>query len=686
MPIPAQANAKHRPLVWLFFVLLALALWFTTRGWHSIILDRHEFRQVQTAAATYWIKAEGFKLDYELPLFGPPWSIPLEFPVYQTIVGYVSRWLGSGLDVTARGVSLGFFLAMLPALYGLAGLLPLDRPRRLLVLGAVLVSPTYLFYARTFMIETTALALCCWFLLAHWRALATGRWTWVAVAIVTGVLAALAKATTFLIFCPPAALIALQHWRRPTPASPRLRCALVSIIPAGLAVAVTVAWVWHSDAIKDSNPFSGFLTSRELTRWNWGTWEQRLSGRFWLEFWRNLSGFVMGAFPLAACLVALPLVDRAHRRIALWCLGFFLFGLLLLSNLFLYHDYYYCSNAVFLLMAAGFLLAGVHANPQLPGMAKAVILALYLVGQLVTYLLGYADYQRRPLPPTPGVATLIKQALPADEVVLIYGWDWNATIPYFSGHRALMVPDGREGEVSVLEDILKQLPPRRIGAMLVRTEALAGSAEFIRWRTDRFGLTAVPVASSQDGDLYVREDLLPAFRRAAPESLPGVKYLLADTGASRFAAAQAVPAADLALDIFAPKPAGGLTQYGMSRADLDGRQILNAHAPSELHFNAPAQARNIVAEFGLLDGAFAGGPAKTDGIGIEILEKLPNGQQRVLYRRMLDPLHQPADRGTQQVSLNEVGPFTGLLVFRFTTGPVGNVTNDWAYWRAIRVE
>ena len=112
----------------------------------------------------------GFKLDYETPLFGPPWSVPMEFPVYQWITATTSRTLGTSLEGTARGVSLFFFLATMPAVYGLAGFFRLAPSRRLLVVSAVLVSPTYLFYGRSFMIETTALCGAMWFLFTLTRA------------------------------------------------------------------------------------------------------------------------------------------------------------------------------------------------------------------------------------------------------------------------------------------------------------------------------------------------------------------------------------------------------------------------------------------------------------------------------------------------------------------------------------
>lgn len=686
MDTPSPASGSG-PLHLLLAIMLAAALWLTTRGWEQPILDRHEFRQLQTATSAYWLREAGWKLDYETPLFGPPWSIPMEFPVYQTVVAKVSAWTGLRLESAGRGVSLFFFLATLPAVYGLTGLLPLARSRRLLVVAAVLASPTYLFYARTLMIETTALCFSVWFLWATVRAVQRLDWRWAALAAGCGALAALAKVTTFLVYCPPAAALCAWLWWRDRAATPgwQPRRLALAAAPAAAAIAVGLWWVRHADAVKHSNPLSGFLTSTELAKWNWGTLEQRLSGRFWTELWNNVSNFVLGEFALAALIVAIALTSGILRRFALAGAGFFLLGTLLFSNLFFFHDYYYCANALLLLMAAGVALAAAWDDPRLPAAARGALLALFFGGQLLTYHQGYADYLRRELPQPPALAEVIREIVPADGVLLINGWDWNALVPYYAQRRALMIPHGREDHLAVLEDLVTQLPPRRIAAFVVQTDQLRQSPSFIRWRAERFNLSPAPFASSAQGDLYLAEDLAAdAARKLAGRTFPGVELNLTAAEAP-FAADTPVDAAMLALPIFTPAPAGGRTKFGMNAGELDGSPVLHSHAPSELEFNPPAGARAITARFGLLPGAYAGGPAVTDGIGVEIFERLPDGRRRTLLRRQLDPARRAEDRGTQLVELTDIGPFRGTLVFRLTTGPDTNVVNDWAYWAGIEI-
>ena len=67
----------------MFITVAIAALSMMALSWNASLLDRYEFRQIQTALSTFWIVQAGWQWDYLLPLFGPPWSVPMEFPTYQ---------------------------------------------------------------------------------------------------------------------------------------------------------------------------------------------------------------------------------------------------------------------------------------------------------------------------------------------------------------------------------------------------------------------------------------------------------------------------------------------------------------------------------------------------------------------------------------------------------------------------
>jgi hypothetical protein len=99
----------------------------------------------------------GPSLAYETPVLGPPWSVPFEFPLYQWIVSSIVGVFGLPLDQTGRLVSVTFFYFTLLPSNQLLALRRVAPCNRLLILSLVLLSPFYLFWSRTFMIESIAL-------------------------------------------------------------------------------------------------------------------------------------------------------------------------------------------------------------------------------------------------------------------------------------------------------------------------------------------------------------------------------------------------------------------------------------------------------------------------------------------------------------------------------------------------
>ena len=694
MNTPQSAPASpSRPLVLVFTLALVLALWFSTRSWHGSILDRHEFRQLQTALSTHWVKQSGFRLDYETPIFGPPWSIPLEFPIYQWVVAGLSSGLGTGLEPTARGVSLGFFFATLPAVYCLAGLFKLLPSRRLLVVATVLASPTYLFYGRSFMIETTALCFSAWFLYTITRAVRDESWLFTILATAFSILAGLAKVTTFVVFLVPAALLTWTHWRhrwtnRLQNPSALKRATAYALAPVLLGALVANWWVGYGDELKNINPFAGFLMSSEIFTWNWGPWAQRTSAEVWSENYRNITGFVLGVAPMAVLFFCAALVEPFYRRIAAWCVLFFFCGPLLFINLYYRHDYYYCANALFLLGGAGFLLVGIWDCARVPVPAKWMVLLLVIGGQFGQFFNSYGEYLRRESPTPPGIATVVRELVPPEDVVVIYGWDWNALLPYYSQRRVITVPRGREQEFGVLDDIIRAVAPLRITALIIHNdETLRVTPAWVRERVNHFKFSNTPIATSAEGDLYLPDEAIPAaLAKLRGRTIAGVALGSAGPVDPNESNLQENDPAPLALPYLNPAPIRARSMFGFTSSVLGDQAVLFSHPASELFFPAPPRATRIDAVFGLADGAFAeSNQAMTDGVTVEVVEVQTTGLRRVLFRRDLDPARTPTDRGPQSVRLDGAGPLTGTLIFKITPGPKNNFNSDWAYWARIEI-
>ncbi|MEO6874087.1 MAG: glycosyltransferase family 39 protein [Opitutaceae bacterium] len=687
--------ASHRwfsPL--LAGLLLGAAVWLMTRAWDASLLDRYQFRQTQTALNAYWMRHDSSILAYPLPIFGPPWSVPHEFPLYQWLVARVNQATGLPLVPAARIVGIIFFLLSLPAVYGLAGLVERDPRRRLLVPAAVLVTPVCLFYSRTFMIESCACALAVWFLYAHVRNLQQPNWRGITLTATLGVLAALVKITTFALFGAVAVIYTIYRLvesrrRSARPAVPHpsfLRLGIASALPALLILAVAIGWIAFSDAIKRANPYAAMLTSANLHDWLYGTIAQRLDPAFWRlvghEFSIGvLSGWMVLLLAAAACFIA-----PVYRRAALLCAAGFLIGPLFFSNLYFIHEYYYFPSAYFAAAAAGLVLAGIFETSRLRSTVKALVLLAFFGLQAVNFN-GYYAFTLRHLPnPAPPLAKILRLALPGDGIVLIHGWDWNTLLPYYAQRRAILVPLQYEDDVNRLTDVLTRLRPAQVSALIVQGPHRNDPA-FIKWRTSRLNLSSTPVARSVDGDLYLPADAIAPLQAKLKDAYnyPGVQFDFSNPPEPvdpRLHYQKVNPATYA--PVASPAPFAVFNPWSVDVAQLKGETTIFANAPSELHFHVPPGASRIEAIVGLNDGAYTA-PNFTDGVDVVIFEHLPGGGRRVLYQRYLDPVKHAEDRGPQSISLQNIGPVPGPLIFAIYPGPADNLACDWGYWRHIRI-
>ncbi len=682
----APSETSPRALTVMFLTVTIAALGIMALSWDASLLDRYEFRQLQTALSAFWIVQAGWQWDYLLPLFGPPWSVPMEFPTYQIIVAQLHQVSGLPLEQSGRLIGIVFLMATLPALYDLLAIGHLSRSRRLIVLALVITSPMYLFYARAFMIETSALCFSVWFLALYRRALLKPKSSIIVAAAIVGVLAALTKITTFIVFGIPAVALAFSTFltarKHPSEHSVRTRSVLLSFFLAALCLGITWLWVHHGDEVKHSNPFTGFLASGELHNWNYGPLSLRFDWSFWVKFQENIAGYVLAEGAFAVALLCVPFANRRIRTIAGVALAGFISGPLIFANLYHAHDYYYSANALLLVGAAGLLLASIWDDRRLPRGTNWLALSLILIFQGYAFYRGYYSHHRNPAPPPPALAEIIRESVPPEGVVLIYGADWNPLLPYYFQRRTIMVPGERENETQVLEDVLANIPPRSISAMVVHGSRLLAKHDFIKERTQRFGFDSQPFARSADDELYLPRSVPPITQRV-DHSVELLKLPPVDSFASKL---RPEDLSDLDLSIFSPQPQSIRSGYGVQSVQIAGQSILNAHAPAELAFTSPGGARQVEAVFGLPDAAFAdGSPAITDGITFDIIAHFPSGRRQRLYQKVLNPAQNPEDRGPQKIKLELPEAFTGKLIFQLGNGQAQNPTNDWAYVSKIRI-
>ncbi|OGE03651.1 hypothetical protein A3G16_01965 [Candidatus Curtissbacteria bacterium RIFCSPLOWO2_12_FULL_41_16] len=492
----------------IFIVVLLIHLLLSTIGWNNTINDHHGFRQTQTAITAYYVLKDGFRLDYLTPVLGKPWSIPMEFPLFQWLVALLVMGTKINLDSAGRLLSITFFYLSLVPIYFLLDNLITKKRHIFVFLSLILASPVYIFWSRTFMIESLAMFLGFVFLVIISKLASKPKVPILLLAIVVGVLAALVKITTFAIFDLAAIFLFLRFWRGRVSVGRIIQF----LLTVGTPLVVNFGWVYFSDYLKAQNEFAaGFITSGAMRFWNFGTLAQRFSYDSWVGVF-NLAGpniwgmhFVQSSFLTLIFIIIFYtfnlLLKGKYCKETFAFFLLFLAGPLIFTNLYIVHDYYWYANAVFLLFSLGFLINSFLNISRLKIVAKFIVLPVILLTMYQAYFARYYSIQKFNNVAYLPLANAIKYFTKPDDILLIHGFDWSSEIPYYSQRRALMDRWNLPFESSKFQLALKNLGDEKISAMVLRRDASVNE-KFIAERIKKLNLSG-PVFKDQDIELYI---------------------------------------------------------------------------------------------------------------------------------------------------------------------------------------
>jgi hypothetical protein len=507
----AQARASsymmRRVLLSLGGMCLALSLWAIHVGWKNSIFDSYSFRQCQTAISARAIQEGGPFLAYETPVLGPPWSIPFEFPLYQGLVAWLSHIFPVPLEQTGRFLSAFFFYATLFPLYFCLGALRVERRHRIVCLGLFALSPFYIFWSRSFMMESTALFFSVAYLALVLQALPVGEgksvsaWIYTAIAI-TGSLAGAVKVTTYASFLMAGTFaILLNYWRQHSAERLLRKSAVLLIVSCFVPFVLTTVWTHYADSLKSKNPMAAWLTSKALTAWNFGTLQQRLTLANYARFGPVIDSILGNRMVLALACVGLIFVPALRRKHFLLCLALWASGILIFFNLHYVHTYYAYANGIFLVAAVGIVIIGLLERSGAWSWIGIYFLAACMGAFVVQYVVGLYNVQRINFRGTSAAAEILNKATKPDDVLLVYGLDWSSELPYEAHRRAIMDRNGFAPDPS-LKFALDHLAPLKLGGVVI-----CGPTRNYPDPLDRLlqslAFQTRPYASASDCDIYV---------------------------------------------------------------------------------------------------------------------------------------------------------------------------------------
>ena len=688
------ASSEARLAISLFVLCLVFHFWGVTVGWQSKALPGVEFRQAQTALSAYWIKEEhNFSLTYPTPVLGRPWSVPMEFPLYQWTAVFVSDATHWSLTKAGRAVSIACFYLCLPAIFLLLQRWQVPAGRRWLVLAIVVTCPFYIFYARGFLIETMALMFSLWFWVAFERAVATRSLPWLALAAFAGAGAGLVKVTTFMLYLLPAAWWAVSRlWAERKGNWPRELGWMLAAV--AVPFVATLGWLHFSDATKAQNPLALFLTAQNLQDFNLGTTATRFSAAMWGMKLRIISEELTWMPAVALCGIIAVVAGRSRWREVAGCLVGFGAVLVAFPVLYALHDYYYAANTVLLLLAMGLAIVAI-AESAVP---RAVVFGLILMivgGQVGRYLTHYYPTQSQILSGGNGLTQALRTVTNPDDVIVILGQDWNSITPYYAQRRALMVREAIGRDNGAVEAALSRLAGEKIGAVLIAGNP--DGAQALVDQTVARGIGHEPVFVWHDVTVYLpearRTELLHALLDnlwAEVELAPGVKA--PREGLSGIW--RTVPSLRVwqrrYFHAMQPEPVRYFASFGPALDESGGRTRYGAHPVTRLVFSLPAGNHALHATLEMPPDAYRADlpdSETTDGVEVTLFALGPGDARRVLATRYFDPRHQPADRGSgRPLEMSFVLPAAGEVELFFGPGPKNRDTRDWIMLGPLKID
>ena len=432
-----QANSTLHFAQLMFWLCLAVHLVFSFIGWNNTIVDHHGMRQTHTAMTSFYYIHDRFRLDYEVPILGKPSIIPREFPLYQGIVALVSKYLHSGLDQTGRAVSLFFFYAGLIVVFLLVRKLSASKACALLAAALVLSSPVYLFWSRTFLIESTALFFSLLYIYAVVLGVERERIGWMLLAGLAGAMAAMVKLPTQIVAMVVAAFLCmlwLAQRRRELMKGRTLGLALCSVLfYAVVPLAMGLLWTSYADAIKDQYGIG--VTAQNMMSWHFGTMQQRFSG----AFHRVPVAFLWAA--LVAGFAVLYYYAFSQRKYFTIFFLAFLLGPLVFANLYIRHGYYWYANTVYLCIALA-----VVAYQLLTNKAFSIILR-WVIPAYIVLMCGIDAWRFFPGQfHDPGrllvmSAKVVSENTQPEDIIFCYGLGFDPSLPYYAKRRSIMAID-----------------------------------------------------------------------------------------------------------------------------------------------------------------------------------------------------------------------------------------------------
>jgi hypothetical protein len=459
-------------VVWtLFLLVVAGVIWFHLPSMHQPLLEHHSFRQTQTAWTALIFHEQGIDLFHpKIPVFGPPYDVPFEFPLYQAIAALVMN-AGVEPDLAMRSTGLVTFLLAMLMISRLVARLAGEAAALVAVL-AFAVCGLGLLWARTSTIEYFVIAASLAMLYGALRWHESRQWAWWGLALGAGVIAMLVKPTTAVMYLPALLALGWTGYRagpeRPLGKPLLYAAALLALIAVPLLFGGL--WTIYADKVKAANEFTVNQTSAALMTLNFGTIPQRLNPETWGLILGRVNELILGGqtyfVPFAIGFAWVPLgfiaslwLKRRLFTIA-WLAGAFV-GPLVFVNLYYIHDYYLIALTPMAAAAVGIGLVWTMRKWKwvLPPLLGAFLVVCWINNIKVSeHYWAIQFYETKGGEHHLEAAAYIDERSAPDDMIVFVGRGWNPATFYYARRYGLMLEGNEQDQLErALGELLPQL-------------------------------------------------------------------------------------------------------------------------------------------------------------------------------------------------------------------------------------
>jgi hypothetical protein len=252
------------------------------------------------------------------------------------------------------------------------------------------------------------------------------------------------KLTTYVVFIPLIIYILSNKIIKQ-----KLQVILIFIVNP---IIFSYLWSVYADSIKNDNPYTIWLTSKNLISWNFGTISQRLDPPTYLRLINRHEDLILG-IPLLLVLILVlfyfnnELISKKHKLITLSLMLGAIGGPFVFINLYFVHDYYMIANNILVTTIVVVVLYNfVRVFSKKYFTLQTLFLLTFCVFLTWVSPLGIQYFNNLASKPEDGERSkmLNSNTQESDLILALECNTWDPTLFYYADRRGLMKLSGDE--------------------------------------------------------------------------------------------------------------------------------------------------------------------------------------------------------------------------------------------------